>query len=102
VFAHAPEKRVAHLPLASFNGFHCKLQPSKRTPPDEPAAINSTNSEFRADSRYAGISEGLENPIFVPGALSFLAHGQFSNPVRGFNDCPLYEWPDNIELVCYV
>jgi len=43
----------------------------------------------------------LENPIYVPGFLSFLAYGQFSAPVRGLEDFPPHEWPDNIELLYY-
>jgi cytochrome d ubiquinol oxidase subunit I len=43
----------------------------------------------------------LENPIYVPGVLSFLAYGHFSSPVRGLEDIPQNEWPDNIELLYY-
>ena len=43
----------------------------------------------------------LENPIYVPAFLSFLAYGHFSAPVRGLDDIPRDEWPDNIELLYY-
>jgi len=43
----------------------------------------------------------LENPIEVPGALSFLAYGHFGSFVHGLNDFPKDEWPDNIELLYY-
>lgn len=43
----------------------------------------------------------LENPIVVPGFLSFLAYGSFASKVRGLNDFPRDEWPDNIELLYY-
>jgi cytochrome d ubiquinol oxidase subunit I len=43
----------------------------------------------------------LENPIVVPGALSFLAYGTFGSTVYGLNDFPEDEWPDNVELLYY-
>ncbi len=43
----------------------------------------------------------LENPIVVPGALSFLAYGSFGTTVKGLNDFPRSEWPDNVELLYY-
>jgi cytochrome bd ubiquinol oxidase subunit I len=43
----------------------------------------------------------LENPIEVPGALSFLAYGHFGSNVRGLDDFPQESWPDNIELLYY-
>ena len=48
------------------------------------------------------VAEGkLENPIVVPGLLSFLAYGTFGSKVKGLNDFPKEEWPDNIELLYY-
>jgi len=43
----------------------------------------------------------LENPIQLPGALSFLAYGTFKSYVRGLNEFPKDNWPDNIELLYY-
>jgi cytochrome d ubiquinol oxidase subunit I len=43
----------------------------------------------------------LDNPIEVPGALSFLAYGHFESNVRGLEDFPRESWPDNIELLYY-
>ena len=43
----------------------------------------------------------LENPVVVPGALSFLAYGTFGSTVKGLNDFPVDQWPDNIELLYY-
>src|SRR5438876_247639 len=43
----------------------------------------------------------LENPIEVPGALSFLAYGHFGSFVHGLNDFPKDAWPDNLELLYY-
>jgi cytochrome d ubiquinol oxidase subunit I len=43
----------------------------------------------------------LENPIVVPGVLSFLVYGTFGTTVRGLNDFPQDDWPDSVELVYY-
>jgi cytochrome bd ubiquinol oxidase subunit I len=43
----------------------------------------------------------LDNPIEVPGALSFLAYGTFQSYVRGLDEFPEDTWPDNIELLYY-
>ncbi|HET7294531.1 MAG TPA: cytochrome ubiquinol oxidase subunit I [Vicinamibacteria bacterium] len=43
----------------------------------------------------------LDNPVRVPGVLSFLAYGTFHANVRGLNEFPEDLWPDNIELLYY-
>ena len=43
----------------------------------------------------------LDNPVRVPGALSFLAYGTFHRNVRGLLEFPEEVWPQNIELLYY-
>jgi cytochrome d ubiquinol oxidase subunit I len=43
----------------------------------------------------------LDNPIEIPGALSFLATGTFTSNIRGLDEFPEANWPDNIELLYY-
>jgi cytochrome d ubiquinol oxidase subunit I len=43
----------------------------------------------------------LDNPIRIPGMLSFLAYGTFHSDVKGLNDFPRDSWPTNIELLYY-
>lgn len=43
----------------------------------------------------------LDNPIKVPGALSFLAVGTFHANIDGLDAFPEDTWPDNIELLYY-
>ena len=43
----------------------------------------------------------LENPVKIPGMLSFLAFGTFHSEVRGLGAFPEQEWPTNIELLYY-
>jgi cytochrome d ubiquinol oxidase subunit I len=46
-------------------------------------------------------AQRLDNPIEIPGALSFLANGHFGSSVSGLKDFPKESWPDNIELLYY-
>jgi cytochrome d ubiquinol oxidase subunit I len=43
----------------------------------------------------------LDNPIPLPGVLSFLAYGTFHRDVRGLDAFPPDTWPGNIELLYY-
>jgi len=43
----------------------------------------------------------LENPVVVPGLLSFLVYGSFGSTVTGLDAFPQDQWPDNIELLYY-
>jgi cytochrome bd ubiquinol oxidase subunit I len=43
----------------------------------------------------------LDNPIKIPGMLSFLAYGTFHSDVRGLDAFPPDTWPTNIELLYY-
>jgi cytochrome d ubiquinol oxidase subunit I len=43
----------------------------------------------------------IDNPIEIPGALSFLAYGTLQSYVHGLDEYPQDFWPDNIELLYY-
>jgi cytochrome d ubiquinol oxidase subunit I len=43
----------------------------------------------------------LDNPIVVPGALSFLTYRRWGAAVKGLKDFPRDQWPDNIPLLYY-
>ena len=43
----------------------------------------------------------IDNPLQVPGVLSFLAFGTFHSDVPGLSEFPPGDWPDNIELLYY-
>ena len=45
--------------------------------------------------------ERIDNPIEVPGTLSFLAYGTTQSYVHGLDEYPKDTWPDNIELLFY-
>jgi cytochrome d ubiquinol oxidase subunit I len=75
----------------------------------QPATLASMEGLFHG-TRLADVSmigqpnvgqQRLENPIGFPGALSFLAYGTFQSYVRGLDEFPKDDWPDNIELIYY-
>ncbi len=43
----------------------------------------------------------LDNPVYIPKALSFLTHRRWEAEVKGLNDFPRGQWPDNIPLLYY-
>jgi cytochrome d ubiquinol oxidase subunit I len=43
----------------------------------------------------------LDNPIRIPGVLSFIAYGSFDSNVKGLSEIPSDQWPPNIELLYY-
>jgi len=43
----------------------------------------------------------LDNPLTIPGALSLLTYKRWSGRVRGLNEFPRSQWPENIELLYY-
>jgi cytochrome d ubiquinol oxidase subunit I len=43
----------------------------------------------------------LDNPIEVPGVLSFMTYKRWNAQVKGLNEFPRDQWPDNIALLYY-
>src|SRR5438270_351943 len=75
----------------------------------QPITLAAMEGKFEGGS-MAGVAligqpnvtaQRLDNPIEVPGALSFLAYGHFGSFVHGLNDFPKDQWPDNLELLYY-
>ena len=75
----------------------------------QPAALAAMEGRFESGPRapinmigQPNVKERrLDNPVPVPGALSFLAYGHFHSTVKGLNEFPEADWPDNIELLYY-
>jgi cytochrome d ubiquinol oxidase subunit I len=75
----------------------------------QPVALAAMEGVFHAE-KFAPLAiigqpdvsgQRLENPVYVPGMLSFLAYGSFGTTVRGLSDFPRDQWPDQIELLYY-
>lgn len=61
----------------------------------------SNNAEIALIGQPDVENRRLENPIVVPYVMSFLAYGSFGATVKGLDEFPKEEWPDNIELLYY-
>jgi cytochrome d ubiquinol oxidase subunit I len=75
----------------------------------QPVSLAAMEGRFESGA-MAGITligqpnlakQRLDNPITVPGFLSFLAYGTFHSDVKGLKEFPQDLWPDNIELLYY-
>jgi cytochrome bd ubiquinol oxidase subunit I len=75
----------------------------------QPITLAAMEGRFESET-MAGIvligqpnvaAQRLDNPIVLPGFLSFLAYGTFHSEVKGLNEYARSEWPDNIELLYY-
>jgi cytochrome bd ubiquinol oxidase subunit I len=84
-------------------------QQAKMVSRHQPVTLAAMEGRFNGGPR-AGVAligqpnvaaQRLDNPIEMPGALSFLANGHFGSNVSGLNDFPRESWPDNIELLYY-
>ncbi len=84
-------------------------QQAKLVARHQPVTLAAMEGRFESE-RMAGIvligqpnvrEKRLDNPVVVPGFLSFLAYGTFHSNVRGLNEFPPDVWPDNIELLYY-
>ena len=75
----------------------------------QPVALAAMEGRFQS-GHYAEITligqpnvaqQRIDNPLKVPGMLSFLAFGAFHTNVPGLLEFPQSDWPDNIELLYY-
>jgi cytochrome bd ubiquinol oxidase subunit I len=75
----------------------------------QPATLAAMEGVFKGGPRQGvaligqpDVAAGrLDNPIEVPRLLSMLAYGSFEAPVKGLDDFPADQKPDNIELLYY-
>jgi cytochrome d ubiquinol oxidase subunit I len=84
-------------------------QQAKLVARHQPVALAAMEGRFES-GRNAGIhvigqpdvaARKLDNPILLPGLLSFLAFGTFHANVPGLDAFPESAWPDNVELLYY-
>jgi len=75
----------------------------------QPVALAAMEGRFESGT-YAAMNfigqpnvqeRRLDNPIRMPGVLSFIAYGSFSSHVKGLNEFPVDQWPTSIEMLYY-
>ena len=75
----------------------------------QPAALAAMEAKFESGDHAEMVLIGqpdvpahrIDNPIEVPWILSLLSYGSFGATVRGLDDIPRDQWPDNPELLYY-
>ena len=75
----------------------------------QPATLAAIEANFKtgdnADMALIGqpdvVNRKLDNPLVVPSALSYLAYGSFGASVKGLDDIPKDQQPDNVELAYF-
>ena len=75
----------------------------------QPVALAAMEGRFgsgpRAELNMIGqpnvAEQKLDNPVKLPGVLSFIAYGSFSADVKGLRDFPRDQWPTSIEMLYY-
>jgi len=101
---------IAGLASTLLVAFPTGDQQAKMVARYQPAALAAMEGRFEsgANAEITLIGQPnvherqLDNPIRVPGFLSFLAFGHFSAAVRGLNEFSPRDWPTNIELLYYM
>lgn len=100
---------VAGLVFSVLVAFPTGDEQGKQVAKFQPVALAAMEGRFEsgpfAEINLIGqpnVSERkLDNPIRIPGVLSFIAYGSFSKDVKGLNDFPQDQWPNAIELLYY-
>jgi cytochrome d ubiquinol oxidase subunit I len=75
----------------------------------QPATFAAMEGHFHTEDRAAMVFIGqpnmetlqLDNPIKVPGLLSFLTHERWNAQVKGLEEFPQDQWPQFVPLVYY-
>ena len=100
---------IAGLIASLLVAFPTGDQQAKMVSKHQPVTLAAMEGKF-VGQNMAGVSmigepdvrdQRIDNPIEVPGALSFLAYGTFGAYVHGLDEYPKEDWPDNIELLFY-
>jgi cytochrome d ubiquinol oxidase subunit I len=100
----------ASLVFCLFQLFPTGDQHGKMVAKHQPAALAAMEGKFESSDHAEMAIIGqpdvqnrrLDNPVMVPGVLSFLAYGSFGATVVGLNDIPRDQWPDNVELLYFM
>ena len=75
----------------------------------QPATFAAMEGHFHTEDSASMVFIGqpnmetlhLDNPVKVPGLLSFLTHRRWNAPVKGLSEFPQEEWPQFVPLLYY-
>jgi cytochrome d ubiquinol oxidase subunit I len=113
---HAAEARVflrvsvpAGLVASALLAFPTGDVQAKHVYRHQPATFSAMEGHFETTSGAPLVLMGqpdmerleLDNPLHVPGLLSFLTHYRWTGEITGLRDMPEDEWPTNVPLLYY-
>jgi len=84
-------------------------QQAKMVALNQPATLAAMEGLFHAEEGAPLVLIGqpdvekmrLDNPVTVPGLLSFLTYQRWHAEIKGLDDFPRDQWPDNIPLLYF-
>jgi cytochrome bd ubiquinol oxidase subunit I len=96
---------IASLWMLFPTGHYSSEQVAER----QPVALAAMEGHFRTEKQAGLVFIGqpdmerleIDNPIVLPGALSFLIYQNWGAEVKGLDSFPRENWPDNIPLLYY-
>ncbi len=82
---------------------------SEQVAEHQPVALAAMEGHFRTEEQAPLVFIGqpdmedleIDNPIILPGALSYLIYQNWNAEVAGLEEFPREDWPDNIPLLYY-
>lgn len=82
---------------------------SEQVAEHQPATLAAMEGHFQTEQNADLVFIGqpdmqnlrIDNPLVLPGALSILVYGPAGGEVKGLEDFPRDEWPDNVPLLYY-
>ncbi len=100
---------VAGLPATLLAAFPTGDRQAVNVAEHQPAAFASMEGLFESEAGAPLVIIGqpdvemmrLDNPLTLPRVLSFLTYRRWAAEVRGLEDIPREDWPDNIALHYY-
>lgn len=100
---------IAGLVACLFQAFPSGDQQSKMVAYKQPVTMAAMEGVFNTEPGAPMVIIGqpnveeqkLDNPIIVPRMLSFLTYRRWDAEIKGLNDFPRDQWPDNIPLLYY-
>lgn len=100
---------IVGLPAALLAAFPTGDGQAKMVAQHQPVTFAAMEGAFQTEHGASLVLVGqpdmeqrrLDNPIAIPRVLSFLTHNRWTAEVKGLEEFPETEWPDNVPLLYF-